>query len=115
MQFEMTIYVTHKYNKGFDIKEEVMKRFGENDADDLLNAIEENFGVNDELCGSIMDYVTKLSNDELSEYISINENDIEVDIAETYEWDLSNGIAYSVEVKFDDIKLMSKLPLDVLM
>ena len=111
MKLTMNIYVLNAGNKGFNIKDEVFKRFDENDCQDLYDAIEdidiEDDEKYEEVCDKLKSFVEESSLEELEKYIEIDESSLEFDESETHEWGRKDGIAYSVCVDFDIDKILS--------
>lgn len=112
MKITMNIYVSNIGNKGFDIKEEVIKRFEENDYMDLYYAVA-NIDIDDDTeyektCDMLNSFIDNASIDELEKYIKVDENSLEIDQYETEEWGCKNGIAYSVAIDFDIDRILNK-------
>lgn len=110
MKITMNIYVSNIGNKGFDIKKEVINRFGENDYQDLFNGV---FNIEDEdemwkTEGILTEFIEHASIKELAELVTVDENSLEIDQYETEEWGYKNGIAYSVAIDFDIDRILNK-------
>lgn len=112
IRIQMNIYYDPEdiINVKHNIKQDVFNRMGDNNKEDIYNAIEMFVGTSEDATIDICDKITSLVDDlsikDLSSYLSVDIGSLEFDNNESYECNYTM-LAYLIDVEFDCEKLLN--------